>query len=127
MKVLSWDVGIINLAYCLLDIKKEKIKINDKDEEKITYQIYEWGLIDLSKKKEYHCQVCQKNASLKYIDIEDEERKELSERIIQLKKENEQLRNQLAVAELAVPLVSMDRISDLPRQTPDLLAVRPSL
>jgi len=34
------------------------------------------------------------------IDIEDEERKELSERIIQLKKENEQLRNQLAVAEL---------------------------
>ena len=34
------------------------------------------------------------------IDIEDEERKELSERIIQLKKENEQLRNKVAVAEL---------------------------
>lgn len=64
MKVLSWDVGIINLAYCLLDIKKE----NDK----VTYHIYDWGLIDLSKKKEPKCLICQKNACLKHYDMDDE-------------------------------------------------------
>lgn len=71
MKVLSWDVGIINLAYCLLDIKKEFV-INEKQEEKITYNIYHWGLINLSKKKELKCQICQKLASFKYFDMTDE-------------------------------------------------------
>lgn len=71
MRVLSWDVGIINLAYCLLDVKKEQIE----NEEKITYQIYHWGLINLSKKKEKKCLVCKKNACLKYFDIIDETEK----------------------------------------------------
>lgn len=37
-KVLSFDVGIINLAYCLLEI-------NDTDE---TFKILKWGIIDLA-------------------------------------------------------------------------------
>ena len=75
MKILSWDVGIINLAYCLLDIKKEIVKIDNKEEEKITYQVYEWGLINLSKKKETKCQICQKNAYFEYINLQDENQK----------------------------------------------------
>ena len=33
MKVLSWDVGIINLAYCLIDYKDD------------TWNIIDWGII----------------------------------------------------------------------------------
>jgi hypothetical protein len=36
MKILSFDVGIINLAYCLLDVDNEK-----------KYKIIKWGLINL--------------------------------------------------------------------------------
>ena len=36
MKILSWDVGIKNLAYCLLD---------DKDTQSFT--ILDWGMINL--------------------------------------------------------------------------------
>lgn len=64
MKVLSWDVGIINLAYCLLEILYDEKK-------KPTYKVYEWGLIDLSRKKEKLCQVCKKNASLKYETLDN--------------------------------------------------------
>jgi len=82
MKVLSWDVGIINLAYCLLDVKKTKIMVNEGsdnnnsvEKEEIKYSIYHWGLIDLSNKKVYKCQVCNKNACLKYYDMESETEK----------------------------------------------------
>ena len=27
MKYLSWDIGIINLSYCLLEVKDEKINL----------------------------------------------------------------------------------------------------
>ena len=37
MKVLSWDVGIINLAYCLFDVKDDKWEIKD------------WGIINLTR------------------------------------------------------------------------------
>jgi hypothetical protein len=37
-KVLSFDVGIINLAYCLLEI-------NDTEQ---TFKILKWGIIDLA-------------------------------------------------------------------------------
>ena len=30
MRILSWDVGIINLAYCLLNVNDEDWKIEDK-------------------------------------------------------------------------------------------------
>ena len=81
MKVLSWDVGIINLAYCLLDVEKKKITFKNPnnneniEKEEIKYTIHHWGLIDLSKKKLFKCQVCNKNACLKYLDVEDEKEK----------------------------------------------------
>jgi len=64
MKVLSWDVGIINLAYCLLEITY----IDDK----VKYHIYDWGLIDLSKRKDKICNICSKKANMKYFDINEE-------------------------------------------------------
>lgn len=61
MKILSWDVGIINLAYCLLEYNDNK------------YHVIEWGLINLSDKKENKkCLICQKNASQQYYDINDD-------------------------------------------------------
>ena len=72
MKVLSWDVGIINLAYCLLEIQTQKIIENNQQKDISNYHIIEWGLIDLSKKKEKLCQVCSKKASLEYTCLQDE-------------------------------------------------------
>ena len=51
MKILSWDVGIINLAYCLLDVEGENWKIED------------WGVINLTNRDTLKCSVCGKNAS----------------------------------------------------------------
>jgi hypothetical protein len=51
MKILSWDVGIINLAYCLLDVEGENWKIED------------WGIINLTNRDTLKCFVCGKNAS----------------------------------------------------------------
>lgn len=64
-KILSWDIGIINLAYCILAINEEN-----------KYDVYRWGLIDLlndNTKSETCCQlylkkgkekICGKTASL---------------------------------------------------------------
>ena len=56
MKVLSWDVGIINLAYCF-------IEYNEDD-----WKILEWGIINLTNREELKCSHCGKNASC-YTDI----------------------------------------------------------
>lgn len=67
-KILSFDVGIIHLAYCLLT--KNKQIINDKPIYK--WDIIEWGIIDLTDRDEIKCCVCGKvatliqNSSLKY-------------------------------------------------------------
>lgn len=37
MKILSWDVGIINLSYCILDFNKEKNET----------KILKWGIVNL--------------------------------------------------------------------------------
>ena len=37
MRVFSWDVGIINLAYCLIDFERD-----DK------WEIIDWGIINLT-------------------------------------------------------------------------------
>jgi hypothetical protein len=50
MKILSWDVGIINLAYCLIDFKNE----ND-------WNIIDWGIINLTDRDKIKCCVCKKN------------------------------------------------------------------
>ncbi len=51
MKILSWDVGIINLAYCLLNVDGEKWEIED------------WGIINLTNRESLKCVTCGKNAS----------------------------------------------------------------
>lgn len=52
--ILSWDVGITNLAYCLM----RKRKYSEK------YKVYKWEKINLlSKFKEFKCIICKKNAS----------------------------------------------------------------
>jgi len=61
MKVVSWDVGIINLAYCLLEI--------DYDSSDNKYKIHKWDLIDLSYKKKHQCCKCSKNGTFETLDI----------------------------------------------------------
>ena len=51
MRILSWDVGIINLAYCLLNVNDEDWKIED------------WGIINLTNRESLKCVTCGKNAS----------------------------------------------------------------
>ena len=50
MKILSIDVGMKNLAYCLFNI-------NDK----LTYDIEKWGVLDLCNDKKYMCMGKKKN------------------------------------------------------------------
>ena len=49
MKILSWDVGIINLAFCLIDydIKTKK------------WTILDWNIINLSNRKKLKCTDCK--------------------------------------------------------------------
>lgn len=60
MKVLSWDVGIINLAFCMIEYNDEKWKILD------------WGIINLTNREKLKCINCGKNASF-YTDISNNE------------------------------------------------------
>lgn len=60
MKVLSWDVGIINLAYCMIEYTNNNWKIID------------WGIINLTDRDKLKCSNCGKNASC-YTDISDNE------------------------------------------------------
>ena len=67
MKILSFDVGIKNLAYCLLETEKDK-----------SYKIIDWGVIDLMPTLKFNCVIHQKknpnvicNKTASYIDIND--------------------------------------------------------
>jgi len=60
MKVLSWDVGIINLAYCLIDYNKET-----KD-----YKILDWDIINLTDRDKMKCTECNANPSY-YQEVSD--------------------------------------------------------
>jgi len=51
-KILSFDVGIVHLAYCFFT------KNNDK------WEILDWAIIDLTDREELKCSVCKKHASL---------------------------------------------------------------
>jgi hypothetical protein len=53
MRVLSWDVGIINLAYCLIEYNKEDKK----------YSILDWDVINLTERDKMKCHQCQANPS----------------------------------------------------------------
>ena len=60
-KILSFDVGIINLAYCFLT-KKEYIENGVKI---LKWDIMDWAIIDLADREEHKCTNCKKKASLK--------------------------------------------------------------
>ena len=51
VKICSWDIGIINLAYCIINKEAENI------------QIEKWDIIDISGNTKRKCQTCGKNAS----------------------------------------------------------------
>lgn len=51
MIILSWDVGIINLGYCLLDINKSTN----------SFKIIDWDLINLTERDKIKCFQCNKN------------------------------------------------------------------
>ena len=51
MRILSWDVGIINLAFCLIDI-------NDSDN---SFKILDWDVINLTERDKMKCFQCSKN------------------------------------------------------------------
>ena len=55
MKIISWDVGIIHLAYCILEY----------DEETKKFKIYDWQQINLTDydENEYKCNILIKNKS----------------------------------------------------------------
>ena len=53
MKVLSWDVGIINLAYCLIDYNKETKE----------FKILDWDIINLTDRDKMKCTECNANPS----------------------------------------------------------------
>tara|TARA_A100001011_G_C14173409_1_gene783567 strand:- start:110 stop:976 length:867 start_codon:yes stop_codon:yes gene_type:complete len=50
MKILSWDVGIINLAFCLIDFENEN-----------KWKILDWGVINLTDRNKIKCNICKKN------------------------------------------------------------------
>ena len=52
MKILSWDVGIRNLAYCMIEVEDNK------------WSIVDWGIINLVEQEKYQCCVCEKKAAL---------------------------------------------------------------
>ena len=58
MKVLSWDVGIKNLAYCNLEYKEDVVTIKS------------WNKLDLleDKRNIFKCKICNKNATLIGLD-----------------------------------------------------------
>ena len=56
-KVLSFDVGIIHLAYCLLSKKEDT-------NGKLNWEITDWAIIDLADRESHKCTMCNKVASL---------------------------------------------------------------
>ena len=63
MKILSWDVGIIHLAYCILDYNPENNK----------YTIYSWEQINIATDKvDTKCSCCKKNGKYYYLNSKDE-------------------------------------------------------
>ena len=49
MLVLSWDIGIINLAFCLIDYNVETKKFN----------IVDWDVINLTDRNTIKCSQCK--------------------------------------------------------------------
>ena len=52
-RILSWDVGIINLSYCLIEYNKDNKK----------WKILDWGIINLTDRNKIKCFECGVNPS----------------------------------------------------------------
>ena len=48
MRLLSWDVGIINLSYCLIEYDKQLL----------TWKIIDWDIINLTDRDKIKCFQC---------------------------------------------------------------------
>ena len=57
MKLISIDVGMKNLAYCLMDINTG----SEDTKNKINYTILDWNVINLTDSDKYVCQCLMKN------------------------------------------------------------------
>ena len=67
--ILSFDVGIIHLAYCFFTKKEYKEKDLSGNEKSVyKWDIIDWSLIDLTDRDELKCLVCNKKATLKQTD-----------------------------------------------------------
>lgn len=67
--ILSFDVGIIHLAYCFFTKKEYKEKDLSGNEKSVyKWDIIDWSLIDLTDRDELKCSVCNKNATLQQTD-----------------------------------------------------------
>jgi len=62
-KILSFDVGIINLAYCYFT-KKEYPNPENPEIKNYKWDILDWAIIDLSDREDHLCTNCKKKASL---------------------------------------------------------------
>ena len=58
MLVLSFDIGIKNLAYCLLDVEPVF------ESKLINHKILKWNIINMCETKEYTCCFEQKNKKI---------------------------------------------------------------
>ena len=54
MRLLSWDVGIINLSYCLIEYDKKNL----------TWKIIDWDIINLTNRDKIKCFQCGAKPSL---------------------------------------------------------------
>jgi hypothetical protein len=64
-KILSFDVGIIHLAYCFFTKKEYKEKdLSGNDKSVYKWDILDWSIIDLTDRDELKCSVCGKVATL---------------------------------------------------------------
>jgi hypothetical protein len=57
MRLLSWDVGIINLSYCL-------IEYDNSDKSNPVWKIIDWAIINLTDREKIKCFQCGANPSL---------------------------------------------------------------
>ena len=57
MKIISFDVGTKNLAYCIFDVNVDK-----------SYIITGWGILDLINKPVYQCCAKQKKNHTLYVE-----------------------------------------------------------
>ena len=64
-KILSFDVGIVHLAYCFFTKKEYKEKDLSGNEKSVyKWEILDWSIIDLTDRDELKCSVCGKFATL---------------------------------------------------------------